>query len=821
MKLITTASLALALLGGAASLAAQNPAQPPAAGPGEIRGTVVDAQRNVPVGSASITVRSRADSAIVAGAIARPDGSFRIEGLRPGAYYLRVSMMGYTAQTSATLTIAPASPVANVGPIRLAPSAVALQGLTATGERQAVAIAPDRNTYSTRTVAPAATNASEVLEAVPSVEVDPDGKVSLRGNENVVIQINGRPSPMKGTQLAGYLKQLPANTLERVEVIPNPSARQDPEGMAGIINIVLKQNVDLGLSGGATLSASTSERYNVSGNLGWQQGRATLFASYGFISDSRVMRGINDRTRLGALGAPLSFTNQELSGSAGADGHNFNGSIDYRLTPKNVLSTALLLNDRGAGDESLSEYSELDATEALRERYQRIREVESNDRMVDYTLAFKRTMVPQRHELSSEVRVNRVRGIDDTNLWRQSVAGDARADLEINRDDALIWQVTAQTDYTRPVGTGGKLETGYRGYARWQNRDYTVRVDPLGIGTFVDSDLSNALELDERVNAVYGVFSRSVGRFELQGGLRGEHAWRDFTLSSTGEHFPKSYWSLFPSGLASLKVGQNDQVKLSYSRRIRRPGGQELNPFPVFFDLQNVFLGNPGLDPEYTDALELSWQHSARIGSLQVSPFYRRTSNVIRFIIDTDAVVAGREVTSITFQNLDHGTSWGADVNGSLRFGQKFSGFAGFNLYKLVTEGGGESTLASNAVSWSARANGTWNLTPRTAFTAQYMYRAATPLERGRFAANSNANLSVRQKLYGEKASLTLRVSDPFATNRFRVEAGDDNVIQLTERSFNSRALHATFQYTFGRPPRLRQPAQEPQPPQTGTSFPG
>ena len=194
---------------------------------------------------------------------------------------------------------------------------------------------------------------------------------------------------------------------------------------------------------------------------------------------------------------------------------------------------------------------------------------------------------------------------------------------------------------------------------------------------------------------------------------------------------------------------------------------------------------------------------------------------MIRFIIDTDAVVAGREVTSITFQNLDHGTSWGADVNGSLRFGQKFSGFAGLNVYKLVTEGGGgESSLASNAVSWSARANGTWNLTPRTAFTAQYLYRAATPLERGRFAANSNANLSLRQNLMREKASLTLRVSDPFATNRFRVEAEDDNIIQLTERSFNSRALYVTFQYNFGRPPRVRQPTQESQP-QTGTSFPG
>ncbi|HVG43593.1 MAG TPA: TonB-dependent receptor [Longimicrobium sp.] len=823
MKLITTATLALALLAGAGSLSAQNrppgaPQQPPAAGPGEIRGTVVDAQRNVPIGSATITVRSRADSAIVAGAIARADGSFRIEGLRPGSYYLRVAMMGYTAHTSATLTIAPASPTVNTGPIRLAPAAVALQGITATSERQAVAIAPDRNTYSSRTVAPAATSASEVLEAVPSVEVDPDGRVSLRGNENVVIQINGRPTPMRGAQLAGYLKQLPANTLDRVEVIPNPSARQDPEGMAGIINIVLKQNVDLGLSGGATLGASTTTRYIASGNLGWQQGPVTLFGSYGYSGDFRDVEGINDRTRLGALLVPLSYTNQDIDGNSGGWGHNVNANLDYRLSPKNVLSTGLLLNVRGNTDESRSLYNELDANEALLAAYHRLRDADSDGQMVDYTLGFKRTMVPQRHELFTEVRLNRVHDLDVTDLWRQSLAG-ARSDAQIDRTDAVTWQVTGQLDYTRPLGSAGKLETGYKGYSRWLDRDYTVRVDPLGTGTFGPSDQSNALELDETVNAVYAVVSRSVGPWELQGGLRGEYATRDFTLANSGEHFPKSYASLFPSALASYKLGEQDQVKLSYSRRVRRPGTQELNPFPVFFDLQNVFLGNPELEAEYTDAVELGWQHSARMGSLQVTPFFRRTSNVIRFIVNTADSVAGREVTSINFQNLDHGTSWGADVNGSLRFGQKFSGFGGFNLFKLVTEGGGgASSLSSNAVSWSARVNGTYNLTPRTAFTAQYFYRAATPIERGEFGALGIVNLSVRQKVLGEKASLTLRLSDPFHGNRFRVFAGDDNVIQLTERSFNSRGLHVTFQYNFGRPPRVRQPQDLPQ---SGTPFPG
>ncbi|HEX8242182.1 MAG TPA: TonB-dependent receptor [Longimicrobium sp.] len=831
MKHVFAASLALALATAPLAAQQQPPAgarppagapQPPAAGPGEIRGTVVDGQSSAPVSAASVAVWSRADSALVAGAIARPDGSFRIEGLRPGTYYLKVTMMGYTTHTSGQLTIAAAQPRVSAGSIRLARSAVALAGITATGERQAVAIAPDRNTYQARQVAPAATSASEVLEAVPSVQVDADGRVSLRGNENVVVQINGRPSPIRGAQLAGYLKQLPANTLERVEVIPNPSARQDPEGMAGIINIVLKQNVDLGLSGGVTLAASTADRYLAAGNLGYQKGAATLFLSYGFNTDDRTLTGVNDRTRLGSLGNPLHFTNQDITGSNGNWGHNFNGSLDYRLSQRNVLSTALALNVRGANENALSDYSELDPAQVLLDRYLRLRDNQTDGRMVDYTLGFKRTLQPQKHELSAEVRFNRTADEDRTDLLRQPFGAVGSAtDLENQHTDALTYQLTGQVDYTRAFGQHGKLETGWKGWARWMDRDYTVMNDVLGTGAWTRSDLSNALELDEQVNAAYAVLSQGAGKFELQGGLRAEYAGRRFSLATTGESFPHTYWSLFPSALVAFNATEHDQVKLSYSRRIRRPGTQELNPFPVFFDLQNVFLGNPGLNPEYTDAVELGFQHSARMGSIQFSPFYRRTSDVIRFIVNTADSVAGREVTSVSFKNLDTGTSWGADLNGSLRMGQAFSGLAGFNVFKMVTEGGsGASDLGSQAVTWSARVNGTFNLTPRTAFTAMYFYRAPMNIEGGRFEAFGSANLSLRQKVYGDKASVTFRLSDPFNQQRFRVHAGDDNVIQLTERAQTSRALHVSFQYNFGRPPRVRQRPQEQQP-QPSSPFGG
>lgn len=830
MKRVLVALLALSLVGSAASVQAQTPGragppQPPPPEAGEIRGTVVDAESSAPVATASVAVWRRADSTLVAGAVARPDGSFRVEGLRPGSYFLRVSAIGYAPLKTGGVAIDPAAPRASAGSIRLARSAVALEGLVVTGERSSVAIAPDRNTYRAKDVAPAGGTASDVLGAVPSVEVDGDGRVSLRGNENVAVQINGRPAPIQGAQLAAYLKQLPANLLERVEVVPNPSAKYDPEGMAGIINIVMKQNVDLGVSGGFQLGAATADRYTASGNLGYQSGPLTAFLSYGFNSDLREFRGVNDRERLGAGRSPLFFTEQDISGDARNAGHNLNTSVDYRLGDKNVLSSSLLFNLRGSSDASLSAYSEWDGGRSLLSQYDRIRDAETDNFVVDYTLAFKRTMEPQRHELSTEVRLNRAEDEDRAELWRRPfgvAATNAGGTLEAQTDvlDALTYQLTAQADYTRAFGERSKLETGYKGTARWLDRDFRVVTDSLGTGTWTPSGLSNDLEFDERVNAVYGVLSHGAGKVEMQAGLRAEHASRDFALAD-GQSYPRSYTSFFPSGLVAYNLTDATQVKLSYSRRIRRPGTQELNPFPAYMDAQNVFLGNPGLNPEYTDAVEMGFQRSGRLGSVQVSPFYRHTTDVIRIIVNTADTVSGREVTSVSFKNLDTGSSWGTDVNGSLRLGKTFSGLAGFNLFRMVTDGtSGAASLSSDAVTWSARVNGTYNLSPRTALQGSYFYRAPMEIEGGRFSSSSNANFSIRQKVMGEKATVSLRVSDPFDTNRFRVEAGDDNVFQLTERRFNSRAVHLTFQYNFGQAPKIRQRPQQQEQPQ-GPGFPG
>jgi outer membrane receptor protein involved in Fe transport len=483
-----------------------------------------------------------------------------------------------------------------------------------------------------------------------------------------------------------------------------------------------------------------------------------------------------------------------------------------------VLSTTLQANRRSGEDGSLSAYTELDANQMPTAQYDRLRNSDSDNWLADFALMFKRTITPQRHELSLEARFNHQDDADFTEHWREPLGSAVRSEAEINDIDALTKQFTAQIDYTRGLSDKTKLETGYKGNLRLLDRDYVVEKDPFGSGQYQPTDLSNALELDESVNAVYAVLSHSRKKFEYQAGLRAEYASRDFSLATTGESFPHDYTSLFPSGLINYKANDKTQIKLSYSRRIRRPGAQELNPFPSYFDLQNVFLGNPQLDPEYTDAIELGFQRSGALGTLQFSPFYRRTSDIIRVEINTADTLNGREVTSISFNNLDHSSSWGTDLNGQFKLGKAFSGLAAVNVFKMVTDGGSESSLQSNAVSWTFRTNGSLVVTPSTTLMGNFFYRAPMNFEQGKFSRFTNANFSVRQKLSGDKLSATLRVSDPFKKNTFNVRVGDDNIIQFTDRSFNARGLHLMMQYNFGQAPRLRQRRQEEQP-QSASPF--
>ncbi|MDQ6717738.1 MAG: TonB-dependent receptor [Gemmatimonadota bacterium] len=827
MKRYTVFALTIASLLGAITLSAQGPGgapsnQPLPVGIGEVSGKVVVTGTTTPIPHASVAVRARGTNVLATGAIVDDNGSFRLQGLRPGTYYIRVTSIGFTPKNF-DFTITAAAPTVALGALSLPQVAVELQTVAVTTDRATMAVQPDRNAYTAKQVAPTATNASEVLDAVPSVQVDGDGKVSFRGNENVVIQINGRPTPITGAQLAGYLKSLPANIVDKVEVVPNPSAKYDPEGMAGIINIVLKQNVDLGMSGGLVMGGAAYDRTNASGNIGYQEGALTLFNSAGFNNDGRTILGVDNRERLSS-GAAQSYTNQTISNPTTNRGQNWTSNVDYKVNKRDVVSNQFSANHRTGDDASLINYDELNSAGSLFSRYARNRSHGASGWVADNAVLWKRTIEPRKNELSTELRFNHTQDTDQTLIWLQpmSLGGTSTGgQIQGENDDtrSRTSQLTGQLDYTKVFGTGAKLESGFKGYGRWLHRDFLVQKDANGSGTWVRSNLSNTFAFDENVQAVYGVVSKSKGKFDLQGGLRGEWAKRDFSLATPAASYPHSYGSLFPSGVVNYNLSQATQMKLSYSRRIRRPGTQELNPFPTFFDVQNVFIGNPKLNPEYTDAVEAGWSHTGERGTLQFSPFYRHTSNIIRVAINANDTIDSRPVTTISFQNLKNSNSFGTDLNGTVKVGKKFNGLASFNIYKMVTDGGSASSaVGSNAVMWSSRVNGTMQFTPATTVQASYFYRGPQTFERGKFWAQQAGNLSVRQK-FNDASTVSLRIQDPFNTMKFKVKVGDEKTVQFTQRSFDSRSVYLTYQYNFGRPPRFRVPKQD-APQDSNTGFP-
>ena len=522
------------------------------------------------------------------------------------------------------------------------------------------------------------------------------------------------------------------------------------------------------------------------------------------MADERNVIGLNERERYDAANALMGVTDQDIDLTPTNRGINVNATVDYKLSSRDVLSNALMLNRRSSGEASTTAYTISNGSGGTLDQFVRPRDLDSRGFMFDYDIALKRTITPRTHELSTELRFSQADDTDITDQRRLATLGGAPyIDGKIERNEATARQLTGQVDYLKAFRPRTKLETGWRSNVRWLDRDYQVTTDATGTGAWAPSTLSNALEFDEAVHALYAVVSQGVKKWDFQAGLRGEYANRTFSLATRS--YPYDYLSLFPSAIALYNVDPATQVKASYSRRVRRPGTGELNPFPTYFDSDNVFLGNPELNPEYTDAYEFGLTRNGKKGMVQLSPFYRRTSDIIRIDINTADMLDGREVQTMTYRNLANSDSWGTDVTGQLRLSPRFTVLSNFNVFKMVTDGGSATAVGSDAVAWMARLNVTSEVTKTFTVQAAYNYRSAMKIERGEFAAQQVGNIALRKKVNGDKAAIVFRVNDPFATMRFRIRAGDDKVINLTQRNPQLRMAFLGYQYNFGRPPRVRQ----------------
>jgi ferric enterobactin receptor len=810
----TAAALGLILLSGLTSATwAQSPsdsAKHAATDAGEIRGRIVAIGSGQGIATGSISVRRATDTSFVMGAAPGADGSFHVTGLEPGRYAVRVRALGFAPLVRSDVTISRDHPIADLGTLTMSEFAVKLESQVVTGERQDVALSPDRNSYSTKNMTTASGGtAVDVLRNVPSVEVDGNNNVTLRGNTNVVVQINGRSSPLTGEQLAQFLTQIPASTVSRVEVATNPSAKNDPEGTAGIINIILNQQADIGLSGGLNASTGTTRQANLSGNIGRQSGPLTLYLSASVYRDHRAINGSSDRTNL-VIPVPA-FVESHSDGHSEPHFQNMTFRSEYKLTENDALSADAMLSGGRFGRQSTAFYSDLDATREVIGLFNQFNDQVWRNLSQDFTVGYHRTAGPSVTILSTELRYSNNTDSSDNNLFGELIKPDTSTGPQMpprERDGSLermpAWNL--QTDYTHPFGSGTKLETGFKGTMRSNADNSTVAFLDPATGVYTDdASRANTFDYHERIGAVYGVLSQQVGKLQTQGGLRLEEAASRFTLPTVGQAYDNRYSSAFPSAIVSYNFTDMRQVKLSYSRRISRPNPWQLSPIVNHYDARHEFHGNPSLRPEYTDALELGLQDTRSWGSVQINPYLRKTAHAVRYIQTFDST--GLSVA--TFDNVASTLVTGSDFNVTYRR-SPLTIFGGGSIYHYSSDASNlAGNLSAHSVVWSTRANATLKLSPVTDLQAFANYRAPSATEGGSQSAFVYMNFALRHKLWGDKGSVTLRLADPFNLMSWGYRTADGRVIEFDQQHFGQRGLFVSISRTFGQQLKLRPQQQE------------
>ncbi len=783
-----------------------------AGGAGEIRGRLVEAGSGRGITGGSITVRRATDTAFAGGALPRADGSFQVDGLPIGRYVLRVRALGYAPLARADIAITAERPLVDVGTLTLSQVATKLEGQTVTAEREEVTIAPDRNSYSTKNMATASGGtAVDVLRNVPSVEVDGNNNVSLRGNTNVVVQINGRSSPLKGDQLAQFLTQLPASAVSRVEVATNPSAKNDPEGTAGIINIVLNQETDAGLSGGFTAATGTTGQVNGSANVGRQSGPLTLYLSGSMFRDRRVFTGSSDRTNL-VVPVPA-FVEGRSAGTGQPQFGNMTFRSEYRFTERDALSADAMLSGGRFHRINTTAYTNLNGTRDVIGLFDQSSDQIGHSLSQDYVVAFRRVVNSSTPMFSTELRYSSNRWAGDNELYGVLHQADASTGTQMpprehdsTKERTPSWNL--QTDYTHLFGAGRKLETGFKGTLRSDVQSFSAAYLDTTSGTYVpNAPRASGFDYREQIGAVYGVFSQQIGKAQTQGGLRLEQATTRFTLPSVNQEYDTRYASAFPSAIVSYNLTDMRQAKVSYSRRISRPNPFQLSPIGFRSDARHEFRGNPDLRPEYTDAFELGLTETRAWGSIQLNPYLRRTAHAVRYIqlVDTSGV------TLSTFDNVASTETVGSDLNLTYRNGP-LTLFGGGSAWRYTSNASNLTTdLSTRATVWSLRANATWKLSPVTDAQLFANYRAPTATEGGSQSAFVFMNVALRRKLWGDQGSVSLRVADPFNLMKWGYRSADGRVIELSEQHFGQRGLFITVSRNFGQQLKLRPRQQDDQ----------
>jgi len=767
---------------------------------GTIKGSVVDGSAHRPLEFVNVVLRQKPDSAIVTGNATDKSGKFEMLDVPAGNYFVTFSLIGYKEKLTPSFTIDSLHKHLNLGEISLVPTTVDLDEVLVTAEKSMFNNSIDRKVYNVdQDLMSKAGSASELLQNVPSVQVDIDGNISLRGSSNVLIMINGKSSPLMDKNSAEALQQMPASSIEKIEVITNPSAKYKPDGTSGIINIVQKKNTSLGINGSVTANAGNQSRYNGNVRLNYDPGNYNMYASYGLRKDNRNRTTTDTRVQSDAA-SPATFYNGDLLSLASPLSNILALGLDYHVNEQNQLGISgnYFVNTFTRTDDSYTHLQ--DEAGTTTEEYHRNRFDPEYEKEYGVTAYLQHDFSKQEHTLRLEYTASQSPEQEDNHFTNTYLvpATSASYDNTLIKQDDKEHQVSL--DYVDPLGENSTLEAGYAGEFKNSDFDFYAEYFDTSQHRFVRDDAkTNRFLFDESINALYATYKQSFGAFGFLGGLRGEWTYRTSNLVTKDSVMSDSYRSMFPTVHLSYKLTGNAELQLSYSRRIHRPDGEDLNPFPEYRDPRNISGGNPGLLPEYIHSVELGCQFQNDLMSLLPAVYYRYTDN--KFTSLTQAVNDSTLLT--TRQNLSNDRSGGLEIIVSANLGEivtaHWSANGFYNQIDAANLGYGET---KSITTWSSALTVNINIAKGSRVQINSNYNSSRLTPQGEYRPSYVVNTGIRQELLDGKASLIVTVADIFKTQKRQLELHTPLLQQTVVNMRDSRIVYFGFTYNFGSSPK-------------------
>jgi outer membrane receptor protein involved in Fe transport len=762
-----------------------------------ISGKIIEKNNKTPLEYATVTFKNSTNSKQIFGGISDSKGDFSIE-IQPGSYdifFEFISFKPYIINQREFLTNT------NFGTINLEEDFNQLEEVTVRAERTTVEIKLDKKVYNVgKDLMVKGGTVSDILDNIPSVTVDIEGNISLRGNENVKVLIDGRPS--NAINIAEALRLIPADAIDRVEVITNPSARYDAEGGGGLLNIILKKGKNQGFNGSFIANTAYPETYGLTGTINYKTKHFNIFTTQGLNYRNNPGNAITNSRYLNLDNTTKDFMNETRDNQRMSKSYNGTFGIDWMFNETTTWTN--IVNYRGSNgtniDNVLQKY--YDAVFDYQYTRNRINLENSTSSNIEFTTNLTKKFKKEGHKLtidgnfSSNLDEN-IANIKDTNTDNATVRIDETTNIQEQKRSLI------QTDYVLPFGKGNQFEAGYRGDFLENTTDYSVIRDGTPF-----NDFTNIIEYKEKVNALYSQLGFKMNKVSTLFGMRWEDSNIDVNQLTPIDYNNKHYNNFFPSAFLTYEISKETSFSLSYSKRIQRPRGRLLNPFNNFSSNVNIFVGNPDLNPAFTDAIDFGYIKRWNNLTFNTSLYANKTNDVFQYVRKKSGEVNGVPIIIITPINLS--TEYRAGFEFTLNYSPykwwKLNG--SYNYFYVETDGDYNFVNSNNVTtnqnfdfkttSWFTRLTSKVTLPKKIDWQTNMTYNGEQKNAQGSSLAVFSMNIAFSKDVLNDNGTINFNISDVFNSRKRIMESYIPGVVDSNgEMQWRVRQINLSFTYRF------------------------